>query len=59
MSGHEEIEKPTLRLHQDVLIDHDHPNRPSILLHWPRQQGSWQVRCPDHVVPPLDQLSPK
>ena len=59
MSGREEIEEPTLRLHQDVLIDHDDPNRASILLHGPSQQGSCEVRCPHHVVPALDQLSPK
>jgi hypothetical protein len=57
--GDKKIEQPRSGLHQDLLIDQDAANRPSIPLDRTTQKGRYQVWHANHVIPALDELSSK
>jgi hypothetical protein len=57
--GDKEIEQPHSRLHQDLLIDQDAANRPSLPLDRTTEKGRYQVWRSNHVIPALDELGSK
>jgi hypothetical protein len=59
MPGDKEIEQPHSRPHQDLLIDQDAANRPSITLDRTTKKRGCEVWRSNRVIPALDELSSK